>query len=51
MPTKNLHMQDGSELHAALVRQVPAKIDIGPMYNVDPRRRNAYSGVRRHLIH
>ncbi|KAK9794941.1 hypothetical protein WJX73_003217 [Symbiochloris irregularis] len=37
--------KDGAELHAALVRQVPAKIDIGPMYNVDPRRRNAYAGL------
>lgn len=26
------------------MRQVPAKVDIGPIYNVDPRRRSAYAG-------
>lgn len=32
------------ELHAALKDRVPSKIDIGPVYNVDPSRRTAYSG-------
>ena len=36
--------QDGNELHAALKDRVPAKIDIGPVYNVDPAKRAAYSG-------
>lgn len=38
-------VQDGTELYHALTRQVPAKIDIGPIYNVDPRRRTAYAGI------
>ena len=37
-------LQDGNELHAALKDRVPAKIDIGPVYNVDPAKRAAYSG-------
>ncbi|GMH36057.1 hypothetical protein BSKO_03925 [Bryopsis sp. KO-2023] len=36
--------KDGGELHKALVNRCPAKIDIGPVYNIDPQRRNAYSG-------
>ena len=27
-----------------MANKVPAKIDIGPMYNVDPQRRKAYTG-------
>eukprot|EP00873_Tetraselmis_striata_P042106 jgi/Tetstr1/462370/TSEL_007376.t1 len=37
--------KDGNELHAALKDRVPAKIDIGPVYNVDPSKRSAYSGL------
>ena len=43
-------MQDGEELRSALLRRVPAKIDIGPIYNVDPQRRTAYAGERWLLI-
>ena len=35
--------QDGAELQAAIISRVPAKIDIGPVYNVDPKRRTAYT--------
>jgi hypothetical protein len=38
-------MQDGQELAAALVSRCPAKIDLGPVYNVDPARRHAYAGA------
>ena len=37
-------MQNGVELQKALIKDVPAKIDIGPVYTVDPRRRKAYAG-------
>ena len=37
-------MQSAAELQKALVKDVPAKIDIGPVYTVDPRRRKAYAG-------
>lgn len=36
--------QDGSEMAAALKDRCPSKIDIGPVYNVDPQRRAAYQG-------
>lgn len=36
--------KDGPELLAALRDRVPSKIDIGPVYNVDPQRRSAYMG-------
>ncbi|KAK9824453.1 hypothetical protein WJX72_010358 [[Myrmecia] bisecta] len=39
--------KDGDELQAALVRRLPAKIDIGPVYNVDPQRRAAVAGGER----
>ena len=32
---------------AALKDRCPSKIDIGPVYNVDPQRRAAYQGARR----
>eukprot|EP00242_Pyramimonas_sp_CCMP2087_P004310 CAMPEP_0198200216 /NCGR_PEP_ID=MMETSP1445-20131203/3263_1 /TAXON_ID=36898 /ORGANISM="Pyramimonas sp., Strain CCMP2087" /LENGTH=471 /DNA_ID=CAMNT_0043870203 /DNA_START=74 /DNA_END=1489 /DNA_ORIENTATION=- len=35
--------KSASELHAALKDKVPEKIDLGPVYNVDPARRSAYS--------
>ena len=35
--------QDGAELQAAIISRLPAKIDIGPVYNVDPKRRTAYT--------
>uniref|UniRef100_A0A7S0N4R3 DNA primase n=1 Tax=Pyramimonas obovata TaxID=1411642 RepID=A0A7S0N4R3_9CHLO len=35
--------KSASELHAALKDKVPEKIDLGPVYNVDPQRRSAYS--------
>ena len=41
-----LHLQDGEELRAAINNKLPAKIDIGPVYNVDPKHRNAYAGTR-----
>ena len=41
-------VQDGAALREALLRRVPAKIDIGPIYNVDPQRRAAYAGKARH---
>jgi len=37
--------KDGTELQSALKDRVPAKIDIGPVYNVDPAKRTAYSGL------
>lgn len=30
----------------ALKARCPSKIDIGPVYNVDPQRRAAYQGAR-----
>ncbi len=27
-----------------MANKVPAKIDVGPVYNVDPQRRKAYTG-------
>eukprot|EP00238_Polyblepharides_amylifera_P001550 CAMPEP_0196572328 /NCGR_PEP_ID=MMETSP1081-20130531/2400_1 /TAXON_ID=36882 /ORGANISM="Pyramimonas amylifera, Strain CCMP720" /LENGTH=457 /DNA_ID=CAMNT_0041889611 /DNA_START=32 /DNA_END=1405 /DNA_ORIENTATION=+ len=38
--------KDAAELHKALRDKVPEKIDLGPVYNVDPQRRAAYSGDR-----
>ena len=35
--------QDGAELQAAIISRLPAKIDVGPVYNVDPKRRAAYA--------
>ena len=29
-----------------MANKVPAKIDIGPVYNVDPQRRKAFTGKR-----
>ena len=40
-----LLLQDGEELRAAINSKLPAKIDIGPVYNVDPKHRNAYAGL------
>ena len=37
-------LQNGDELRTAIMNKLPAKIDIGPVYNVDPKHRNAYSG-------
>ncbi|WZN59300.1 small subunit of DNA primase [Chloropicon roscoffensis] len=36
--------KDAEEMEAAIKQKCPAKIDIGPVYNVDPRKRAAYSG-------
>ncbi|KAL4856707.1 DNA primase small subunit [Chlorella vulgaris] len=36
--------KDGLELAAALKDRCPSKIDIGPVYNVEPQRRAAYQG-------
>ena len=36
--------QDAAEMAAALKDRCPSKIDIGPVYNVDPQRRAAYQG-------
>ena len=38
------NLQDKEELQRAMANKVPAKIDIGPIYNVDPQRRKAYTG-------
>ena len=35
--------KDGSALMKGIRQQLPSKIDIGPVFNVDPQRRNAYS--------
>ena len=40
-----LPLQDGEELKMAINNKLPAKIDIGPVYNVDPKHRNAYTGT------
>lgn len=40
-------MQDGQEMQSAIKDRCPAKIDIGPVYNVDPQRRSAYTGAGR----
>lgn len=37
--------QDKEEMKRAVLAKLPAKIDIGPVYNVDPQRRKAYSGL------
>lgn len=37
--------QDVGEMAAALKDRCPSKIDIGPVYNVDPARRAAYAGA------
>ena len=37
-------LQDGEEVRTAINNKLPAKIDIGPVYNVDPKHRNAYAG-------
>jgi len=36
-------VRDAADLRRALLAKVPAKIDIGPVYNVDPSRRAAYN--------
>jgi len=36
--------QDAEDLQRAIQLKVPAKIDIGPVYNVDPQRRSAFQG-------
>jgi len=36
--------QDAPSLRRAILARVPAKIDIGPVYTVDPARRAAYAG-------
>lgn len=35
--------KDGQEMQAAIRDRCPAKIDIGPVYNIDPQRRAAYA--------
>lgn len=37
--------QDAEDLQRAIQLKVPAKIDIGPVYNVDPQRRSAFQGM------
>ena len=32
-------------MRRAMLAKLPAKIDIGPVYNVDPQRRKAYTGA------
>lgn len=40
----NRVVQDGEAMRKAMVDKVPSKIDIGPVYNVNPQHRTAYSG-------
>lgn len=40
--------QDATEMATALKDRCPSKIDIGPVYNVDPQRRAAYQGMSVH---
>jgi DNA primase small subunit len=35
--------KNGQELKSAILKRVPSKIDIGPVYNVDPQKRAAYA--------
>ncbi len=47
--------KSGAELEQALKQRCPSKIDIGPVYNVDPKKRAAYTNgafkaVERELI-
>lgn len=37
--------KDAKDLRGALRNKVPTKIDIGPVFNVDPTKRAAYSGA------
>jgi hypothetical protein len=37
-------------MQRAMQAKLPAKIDIGPVYNVDPQRRKAYTGARAALL-
>ena len=39
-----LALQNGDEMRQAISSKMPAKIDIGPVYNVDPQRRGAFAG-------
>lgn len=41
-------LQNGDEMRQAISSKLPAKIDIGPVYNVDPQRRMAYAGGLQH---
>ena len=41
-----LAAQDAGEMAQALKDRCPSKIDIGPVYNVDPQRRAAYQGAQ-----
>ena len=50
MTMKWVAVQDGEELRIAINNKLPAKIDIGPVYNVDPKHRNAYSGIHGHYL-
>lgn len=45
LPRDALQMQDAEDLQRAIQLKVPAKIDIGPVYNVDPQRRAAFQGA------
>ena len=38
-------------MRRAMQAKLPAKIDIGPVYNVDPQRRKAYSGASLRCCH
>ena len=45
-------LQNGDEMRRAISSKLPAKIDIGPVYNVDPQRRGAFAGqVQLHALH
>lgn len=47
-PSAPFRWQDKEELRRAMSTKPPAKIDIGPVYNVDPQRRKAYTGAINH---
>ena len=38
--------KDGQEMQTAIRDRCPAKIDIGPVYNIDPQRRAAYAASK-----
>lgn len=38
--------QDGDALTGVLVKKCPPKLDIGPVYNVDPDKRATYKGMQ-----
>jgi hypothetical protein len=44
-------LQNGAELASALCARLPAKIDIGPVYSVDPQQRKTLGGECHDSLH